>query len=253
MDETQENMPTAPTSEVSHKPDERADELWMRVFLIVFCGLAALIAVLFAYFYFQRPEAFMSQRLEDAIMQPSLSGTALCLYYVKTLQYNIRLLIALRFLGMFVGALCILLGALFLLKGIETNYQFNLRSDRASSSINTSSPGLVLITLGVLLVALTQFRDQELVGSTFPSCGQLSALPAKPIAPMIEPSRSPAMGPDGGAQDLAAPQSSVPSDALSKPATVDGGTPAPAADRASDGQTVDKKKAASRRKKAKSS
>ena len=189
MAQTPDTVPGAPTSapvNAAPRDNSKGDELWARTFLMVFCCLSGLIAALLAYFYFQRPESLASIQLEDSLIRADRPALALCLYQAKALQYNIRLLIALRFLGMFVGAQCILLGALFLLKGIETSYQVHLHSERASSSINTSSPGLVLITLGAALVALTQFHDQELVAGPPPSCeaasGPAAPTPALPVA-----------------------------------------------------------------------
>lgn len=149
------------------------DDVWGRAFLLIFSCLCGLVAVLLAYFYFQRPEHLLSGAIEESLLHKERSQAALCLYYVRSLQFNLRQLIALRFLGMIVGALCILLGALFVLKGIETSYQFKLNSDRASSSLSTTSPGLVLITLGVLLVVWAQYHDQDLISGSAPACDQL--------------------------------------------------------------------------------
>ncbi len=224
-------MPGAPTSAPGHlarsasSEGRGGDELWTRAFLMVFGCLSGLIAALLAYFYFQRPENLASVQLEDALIRSERAGLALCLYQAKAMQYNVRLLIALRFLGMFVGAQCILLGALFLLKGIETNYQFHLHAERASSSINTSSPGLVLITLGTVLVALTQFHDQDLAASSLPSCGA----GAGPAAAGVGAPAPRAAAPDGGATepDAAAPDSAPSSAVADGGAAVAGAVNAP--------------------------
>lgn len=157
------------------------DDVWGRAFLLIFWCLCALVAVLLAYFYFQRPEHLLSGAIEESLLHKERSQAALCLYYVRSLQFNLRQLIALRFLGMIVGALCILLGALFVLKGIETSYQFKLNSDRASSSLSTTSPGLVLITMGVLLVVWSQYHDQELISGSAPACDQILRPPESPV------------------------------------------------------------------------
>lgn len=172
----------------------RSDVQWTRVFLFVFCALAVIVTALLTYFYLQRPESGAAALLGEALLRSERADAALSLYQATVLQYNVRLLIALRFLGMFIGAQCILIGALFLLKGIETNYQFQLHAERASSSLHTSSPGLVLITLGVALVALTQLRDQELVLSAA-SVHSAKYVPSDAAA--LRPAAS--ATPDGGA------------------------------------------------------
>lgn len=157
------------------------DDVWGRAFLLIFSCLCGLVAVLLAYFYFQRPEHLLSSAIEESLLNKERSQAALCLYYVRSLQFNLRQLIALRFLGMIVGAFCILLGALFVLKGIETSYQFKLNSDRASSSLSTTSPGLVLITMGVVLVVWSQYHDQELISGSAPACDQLLRPPESTV------------------------------------------------------------------------
>lgn len=46
-------------------------------------------------------------------------------------------------------------GALYVLRIATSQYRFNVKSGRHSGTLQTSSPGLVMITLGVFLVALT--------------------------------------------------------------------------------------------------
>lgn len=57
--------------------------------------------------------------------------------------------------GLFLGYVLVFTGALYVLRIATSQYRFNVKSGRHSGTLQTSSPGLVMITLGVFLVALT--------------------------------------------------------------------------------------------------
>jgi len=59
---------------------------------------------------------------------------------------------------LFLAFIAILMGCLLVLKGVEATYKLGLTTGDKSSALSTSSPGLILITAGTLLV-LFLIRD----------------------------------------------------------------------------------------------
>jgi hypothetical protein len=68
--------------------------------------------------------------------------------------------------ALFLAYLVILLGSLFTLKGIQAAYRLRVAGAGKVSALETSSPGLVLITLGTILVATT-FMTQSTFDTHF--------------------------------------------------------------------------------------
>jgi hypothetical protein len=69
---------------------------------------------------------------------------------------------ALRFLEMLIGASIAFVGMMFTIKGLEAGYSLDFRSRSSTASLRTASPGLVLCTIGVLLVATSVLHSSEL-------------------------------------------------------------------------------------------
>lgn len=72
--------------------------------------------------------------------------------------------LVMRHITVFLGFVVVFIGAMFVLTGIETSYQLGLKGVQTATTLKTSSPGLVLITLGALLVFSALYRD---VGVSF--------------------------------------------------------------------------------------
>lgn len=61
-------------------------------------------------------------------------------------------IVGFKVLALYVAALIVALGTLFVLKGVEANYQLRAEKAGTGAALETSSPGLVMITLGIGLV-----------------------------------------------------------------------------------------------------
>jgi len=70
----------------------------------------------------------------------------------------------LQFIAIALGFCIALIGCLFVLSGIQANYKLLLSEKSYRSSLETTSPGLVLITLGLIVVSINLFVKHE---STF--------------------------------------------------------------------------------------
>ncbi len=67
----------------------------------------------------------------------------------------------LRSTVIFVGFIGILMGCILVLKGVEAMYNLRLREGEKEAALSTASPGLVLITAGVLLVVFGLRQDSK--------------------------------------------------------------------------------------------
>lgn len=68
----------------------------------------------------------------------------------------------LRSTVLFVGFIVILMGCVFVLKGVEAMYKLRLNTGERQATFSTASPGLVLITAGVVLV-IVALRQESAV------------------------------------------------------------------------------------------
>jgi uncharacterized membrane protein len=57
--------------------------------------------------------------------------------------------------ALYLGFLLVFTGALYVLRIATAHYRLNVKSGKHSGSLDTSSPGLVIITLGVVLIIVT--------------------------------------------------------------------------------------------------
>jgi hypothetical protein len=57
--------------------------------------------------------------------------------------------------ALFLGYLLVFTGALYVLRTASTSYRFGVKTERYAGTLQTSSPGLVISTLGILLIAVT--------------------------------------------------------------------------------------------------
>jgi hypothetical protein len=60
----------------------------------------------------------------------------------------------LRSAVVFVGFIVVLMGCVFVLKGVEAMYKLRLNAGDNHASLSTASPGLILITAGIVLVVV---------------------------------------------------------------------------------------------------
>ena len=83
--------------------------------------------------------------------------------------------------ALFLGFLLIFTGALYVLRNATAQYKLRAKGVGHSGGLQTSSPGLVVVTLGVLLVGTALVTVQQIDYKTDPST--LDIKPAETIAP----------------------------------------------------------------------
>lgn len=77
---------------------------------------------------------------------------------------------ALRFLGMLMGIAVVFVGMFFTIKGLEAGYALDVTDGSKSASLKTASPGLVLCTLGLALIAAAVMHTANLTFETPMQC-----------------------------------------------------------------------------------
>lgn len=102
--------------------------------------------------------------LEVAIEQ-QVSHTVL-LSYLRALDFAF-----IKYTALCLGFLLVFVGALYLLRVNQAAYEISMSGGASSVSLQTASPGLVLATLGVTIVALTLY-NKSLVSLDQPVGGQ---------------------------------------------------------------------------------
>lgn len=126
-----------------------------------------------------------------------------CSYHFLLVRHSFNLVTTLRFLQMTVGAVLAVIGVMLVLTGIRASYKLRIAQMSASTeppptksplraSLETSSPGLVLITLAVVTMVAALFRTSSFELETPAVCfGTMGVSPSQPAAP----------GPTGGDDD----------------------------------------------------
>ncbi len=94
--------------------------------------------------------------------------------YLLFMEHANRMLslYAIRFLGMIIGIAVAFVGMVFTIKGLEAGYSLDIHSGSSSASMKTASPGLVLCTLGLALVAVSVLHKSILTFQQLPACLQ---------------------------------------------------------------------------------
>jgi uncharacterized membrane protein len=127
-----------------------------KVFLYVLLG--AVLVSLMAVFVVTGQQAQADYRAgmqsTHADARPSFSPSVGLMFLLQLARARDAAVVKLS--ALFLAYLVVILGCLFVLKGVEAAFQLRLRGVHGmDSALKTSSPGLVLITFGCVLVALT--------------------------------------------------------------------------------------------------
>jgi hypothetical protein len=131
----------------SQSVPERAEPLDVRLFLVV-SVILALLVFLFVVGVTAQWQAYHSG-ITKALAAP-VTDHAAVLSYARALDAAI-----VETSALFLGYLLVFTGALYVLRIATSHYRLNIKSGKNSGSLQTSSPGLVIITLGVVLIAIT--------------------------------------------------------------------------------------------------
>jgi cytochrome c biogenesis factor len=137
-------QPTAPV--IDHVAD-RDEPLDKRLFVIVGVILV-LLAVLFVAALLEVRGTY-SQGMRKALAASPIRHEAV-LAYARSLDEAF-----VKISALFLGFLLVFTGALYVLRIATTHYRLSIKTGQASGNLQTSSPGLVIISLGILLIIVT--------------------------------------------------------------------------------------------------
>ena len=93
-------------------------------------------------------------RIARRVFVRDQQSSGLSLAYVLQLSRAYDFVIV-KSAALFLGYTVVVVGCMFVLKGVEASYRLQLARAATRSTLETSSPGLVLITIGAALVAVT--------------------------------------------------------------------------------------------------
>jgi len=145
---------TGPGSPPSQSPIEVAEEsLDWRLFLVVSLILIAITALFVAGLFAQWRSYHGG--LQVALTPPVDHGAALS--YARGLDAAI-----VKSSALFLGYLLVFTGALYVLRSATAGFKLSVQTGTQSGTLQTASPGLVIITLGVLLIVVTIVTKSEL-------------------------------------------------------------------------------------------
>lgn len=97
--------------------------------------------------------------------------------------------------SIFLAFCLIMVGALYVLRVATVSYSLTLTNQAQKSSLETGSPGLVMLTLGVLLMAVVVFSTSKVEyqkTSDLPILSEAPAIPAENAPPSTSPTPKPA-------------------------------------------------------------
>lgn len=92
--------------------------------------------------------------------------------------------------SIFLAFCLILVGALYVLRAATASYSFTLANHTHKSSLETGSPGLVMITLGVVLMAVVVLSTSKVeyqTASDSPTLSEPPPIPAGDATPSNQP------------------------------------------------------------------
>lgn len=97
--------------------------------------------------------------------------------------------------SIFLAFCLIMVGALYVLRAATVSYSFTMANRAQKSSLETGSPGLVMITLGVVLMAVVVFSTSRVdyqSASDSPLLSEPPLIPADDVTPSTSPTPKPA-------------------------------------------------------------
>jgi hypothetical protein len=154
MQPTRAHTPPDPSVPVPVPTGEHNEPLDHRLFLIVGMILA-LLSVLFVAGLWTVRDTY-NRGLQKALVESPVHHEAVLAYargldaaFVKTS-------------ALFLGFLLVFTGALYVLRIATSHYRLSVKSGHNSGNLQTSSPGLVIITLGILLIIVTMLTHSVL-------------------------------------------------------------------------------------------
>ena len=123
------------------------------LFLLVAIMLLFTVALLSANLAFQHQN--YRAGISAALMAPNIDH-AVVISYTRAWDFAIT-----KISSVFLAFCLILIGALYVLRSAKVSYSLAVANSAQKSSLETGSPGLVMITLGVLLMAIVMFSTSR--------------------------------------------------------------------------------------------
>jgi hypothetical protein len=154
------------------------DVLALAIFFVV-AGVLTFVFALLAYsLYFQHANyaAAITEALKGSSAQHSSAIT-----YLRAWDFAV-----VKMSALFLAFALAFLGALYVLRTNETAYAANAESSGFKAKLETSSPGLVMVTLGVVLVVCVMYA-RTTIEFVPPSANADSGVVTKPISQAQDP------------------------------------------------------------------
>ncbi len=159
------------------------------LFAIVAASLVAVLILLSTSLYFQWSNY---SRGIDACLRQTSPDHGVILTYSRAWDFAVS-----KTLSIFLGFLLILIGALYILRKADTSYALGVEGASIKGSFTASSPGLIMVTLGVALVAFANY-NKSFVGLDSSGIQQRQVLPNS----LIQQSKEPVVTPNSAASAL---------------------------------------------------
>jgi hypothetical protein len=142
---------TPSNSQNGKQGDERREPLDKALFSIVTLLIVIILLLLGVTFYVQYKT--YSRGLEIALASNPISHVTV-LSYLRALEAALT-----KLSSLFLSFILIYVGALYVLRTAQVAYSLSSEASGAKAALQTSSPGLVLVTLGVLALGLALYRS----------------------------------------------------------------------------------------------
>ena len=170
----------------------------LAILLAVAVVLFSLLIILASNLSFQ----YMNYRdgIKFALSDPKYMDHASVLTYSRAWDFAV-----VKTSALFLSFLLIFTGALYVLRAGETNFELKAENADLKGSLSLSSPGLIMITLGVLLVAYV-LSNKTYVEYNRQGLTSIQGVEAKRKSSAIEPSTSADIEPSTSAESEITPE-----------------------------------------------
>lgn len=172
-----------------HVQHSRPDSLTTAIFGVVTAVLVFLAILLSTSLYFQYRN--YSAGIEKAVIGSSSTDFNSIITFSRAWDFAV-----VKTSAMFLGFTLIFVGALYILRVADAGYKLSIQGKLVHGSLQTSSPGLVLATLGVILVGWVVYSKSVVDYSAGRPLSPPSAAIPNGAAPAL-PRLAPASGATG--------------------------------------------------------
>ena len=137
--------------DINHEPSSlQMKGLDKMLFIVVSCLLVLICTMLTANLYLQWSN--YNQGIESALLEKHNQPQAV-ITYSRAMDFAFT-----KTSTIFIGFILVFVGTLYLLRLNEVAYSLGINNGDKSVSFQTASPGLVLVTLGVITVLITSYN-----------------------------------------------------------------------------------------------